>query len=304
MLITGCGGFIGGSMGRLCAPRDLEVLGVDRTASPDPAWPGGGGAYVRADVGAGSGELKEIIADFAPDAVFHGAGSASVGASFDSPLDDFQSSVVTWANTLEAVRLSGVRPAVVFPSSASVYGNPVALPVSEGAEIRPISPYGFNKASCELIAREYSECFDMDIIVARLFSVYGPGQRRLLVWELFTQAFGPESEIVLQGTGKETRDYLHVYDVAEAMLGLAGAGLKGLTTVNVASGREISTVALAELVSRAAGKEKPVRALGHARSGDPVKWRADVGRIKELSAFVDRTLEEGIGQVVKGWSCE
>lgn len=282
----------------------MEVLGVDRTDSPDLAWLEGGCAYVRADVSAGSGELKEIIVDFAPDMVFHGVGSASVGASFETPQNDFQSSVITWANTLEAIRLSALRPVVVFPSSASVYGNPATLPVSEGAQICPISPYGFNKAACELIAREYSECFSLDIIIARLFSVYGPRQRRLLVWELFKQACGPESEIVIQGTGKETRDYLHIYDVAEIVLRLADAGLKGLSMVNVASGREISTTALAELVTRAAGNEKPIRALGRVRTGDPTNWRSDVERIKELSAYIDRTLEEGITEVVKGWQCE
>ena len=304
VLITGCGGFIGGSFAEYYASKGLEVLGVDRLAAPEPALLEDGSAYVRLDISAGSEELKNIIRDFTPDTVLHGAGSASVGASFDSPQEDFQSSVITWANTLEAVRLSGLKPMIIFPSSASVYGNPESLPVSETAKISPISPYGFNKAACELIARQYCECFDLDITVARLFSVYGPRQKRLLVWELFKQASGAESEIVLQGTGDETRDYLHIFDVAESILRIAKAGIKGLNTVNVASGKEISTSELAELVAKAAGKEKPVSTLGLNRSGDPTNWRADVGRTKKLSAYIDRTLEEGITEVIKGWLCE
>src|SRR5689334_24629851 len=108
-------------------------------------------------------DLVNVIREFGPDVVVNASGTASVGASVEDPLHDFQGSVQTCADVLEAVRRSGSRPLVVIPSSAAVYGNPASLPISEDAELRPISPYGFHKAACELLAREYAECFGLNI---------------------------------------------------------------------------------------------------------------------------------------------
>ena len=299
MLITGSNGFIGGSVGRYAGSKGNYLLGIDRTPAAAEGWPG---SYVQANI-AGT-DLAGIIGDFSPDVILHAAGSASVGASIEDPLTDFKTSVITWACTLDGVRRSGVRSVIIFPSSASVYGNPKQLPVGEDAAISPISPYGFNKVACELIAREYCECFGMDIVVARLFSVYGPGQKRLLLWELFSQAAGSESEIVLQGTGKETRDYMHIDDVAEVLLKLANCEQKALTIANVASGKEISTRDLALLVADKAGVDKPVSSLGKARLGNPTNWRAEVGRINELGIFTSRPLSDGVEECVEEWLCE
>jgi hypothetical protein len=82
---------------------------------------------------------------YAPDVVFHAAGSASVGASMSDPVSDYNASVGTWAALLEGIRQSALKPRIFFPSSAAVYGNPATLPVSEDAALAPISPYGHNK---------------------------------------------------------------------------------------------------------------------------------------------------------------
>ena len=143
ILVTGSGGFVGGSFGRHAARAGHEVLGVGRASQPEVGWPS---LHAQADVS--SSDLAELIAAFRPDAVLHAAGAASVGASLARPLDDLRASVVTWANVLDSVRRSGARPLVVFPSSAAVYGDAASLPVAESAPARPISPYGFHKAAC------------------------------------------------------------------------------------------------------------------------------------------------------------
>src|SRR5262249_48327157 len=153
-----------------------------------------------------------VIRDFAPDVLLHAAGTASVGGSLRAPFDDLRAALLTWANVLEGVRVSQHRPLLIFPSSAAVYGEVTELPVREDMPVQPISPYGFHKVMCELLAREYAECFDLSIVVCRLFSVFGVDQRRLLVWESFERLSDAEGPAWLEGTGEESRDYLAVED--------------------------------------------------------------------------------------------
>ncbi len=195
ILITGSRGFIGGSLGRMAARLGHDLIGVSLSSQSERDWVG---RHLRADVSCA--DLAPVIREFKPEAILHAVGPASVAASFDSPLEDFRIAVLTWSHLLDCVRRSGQRPLVFFPSSAAVYGNPSQFPVNERDKIAPISPYGFHKAACELIGREYAECFGIDLVIGRFFSIFGVAQRRLLVWELFKQLKAPPSTIWLGGT--------------------------------------------------------------------------------------------------------
>jgi UDP-glucose 4-epimerase len=177
VLITGCHGFIGRSFGLRAALRGWQVTGVSRAPDPPPDWPGD---YHRLDVI--EDDLAAILELYHPDLVLHGAGSASVGDSFSAPLLDLRSSVTTFASVLEAARLAASPPLVIFPSSAAVYGNTAGAALSETHPVNPISPYGFHKVTCELLAQEYRQCFGVRCMVVRVFSTFGPLQRKLLLW--------------------------------------------------------------------------------------------------------------------------
>jgi UDP-glucose 4-epimerase len=303
LLITGVSGFIGGSIAHFAAERGHEVVGVGRARA------GAAASRYRVVPAEGEPALKELVDGFAPDAILHAAGKASVGASIERPREDFDSAVLTWIELLEAVRRSGRRPLLLFPSSAAVYGNPAELPIREDAPARPISPYGFHKLTAELLAEEYASCFGLDIVVVRLFSVFGPAQRRLLVWELFEQLAGPAPEAVIQGTGHETRDFLHVDDVADAALRLLERGLRAprpaprrAEIVNVASGEELSVRELAARVKEILGTEKGILCRGLERPGDPRGWRADVTRLTALlSPWRPRSPRATLSACMNGW---
>jgi UDP-glucose 4-epimerase len=296
LLITGIHGFIGSSVGLFALARGHDVMGLGVPAKVPDGWTG---AYRQWDTMVA--DVASIMLDFAPDAVLHAAGTASVSASYANPKEDMRTAVMTWENVLDGIRRSGTAPVVLFPSSAAVYGDPERMPIQEDTTPDPISPYGFHKSMCEVLAREYVKCYGLRVVVARLFSVYGPRQRRLLLWELYTRAVGPDPEIVLEGTGKETRDYLFADDAAAALLDVAACRPEGLTVLNVASGEAIETAALAALVGRVVGRGKPVRALGAERAGDPRNWRADVMRLKSLGAHAHRPLEAGVRACVEAW---
>jgi UDP-glucose 4-epimerase len=250
-------------------------------------WPG---KYLQKDLSCS--DLSGSIQDFAPDIVLHAAGPASVGSSFAEPLKDLHAGVKTWANTLAGVHRSKLRPLILFPSSAAVYGNPKKQPISEDHVLAPISPYGFHKVVCELLAREYSRCFGLDILICRAFSIFGVAQRRLLIWELFQRFTGCDSTVWLDGTGAESRDYLDIDDFAAALFQIVdGVHQKdtksrcasGETLIlNLASGEEIGVVHIAEQIGKLLASDKPINCRGITRRGEAKNWRADVSLIRSL----------------------
>jgi UDP-glucose 4-epimerase len=275
------------------------VLGLGRGSRPEADWPG---AYRKVELT--TDDLTHLAGDFAPDAVLHAAGAASVAESFTDPQRDFRASLLTWHNLLDGVRRSRVRPRVLFPSSAAVYGNATSLPIAETAPVLPISPYGFHKAACELLAREYSDCFGLNVVVCRLFSTFGSRQRRLLVWELFQKLSQADDEVWLEGTGAETRDYLSVEDVASVLLRLAGDSEldSGCRVVNVASGRAIRVDDLAHHVSALTNCSRPIRYHQRQRTGDPRLGQADIARLRTLMPDWNPTpIEQALSHCISVW---
>jgi UDP-glucose 4-epimerase len=301
LFVTGARGFVGFAVTEAAVRRGWDVCGIGRSTQPPENW---SGQYCWADVA--HSDLTPLINGFKPDIVFHGAGSASVEQSFATPVDDLRASVLTFANLLDAIRRSRQRPAILFPSSAAVYGNPSRLPISESAPTKPISPYGFHKLQCEILAEQYRKCFSLKVIVCRLFSLFGPRQKRLLLWELFQQFTSDKPFVQLQGTGEETRDYLSAGDAASAMMDLAAQPIDGneneSSTINIASGEETSVFSLALTLRAILGSDKSVKAGAKTRLGDPVRWQADVTRLKGVvTTYPLAPLEQRLLSCVEGF---
>ena len=298
ILVTGSRGFVGSSFGAFAAAAGHEALGISRSSQPEPGW---SGRHVQGD--AAQADLAAIIRDFNPDLLLQAAGSASVGASIADPVGDFRATAVTLINVLEGVRRSGREPLVVFPSSAAVYGNPASLPVGEDAPCAPISPYGFHKTACEILAQEYSQCFGLSTVVCRIFSLFGSRQRRLLAWEIYAQLAGKAEGLELQGTGTETRDFLHIDDLSRAILLLQPAvPRRECTIVNAASGRETPVVELAETMRSMVAPAKKITFRGISRPGDPHRWVAEIRRLKSfIPEWQPQTLAGGLEATVGSW---
>ena len=302
VLVTGVHGFVGGSVARFAVRQGHEVLGLARSSQPPDDWRAG---YSNIDVA--WADAAPVLEEFRPDLIVHCAGSASVHDSFQDPAADFNASTGILSRMLDSVRRSSSRPLVIFPSSAAVYGNSVEFPIAESAAVAPISPYGFNKLAAEVIAQGYARCFGLKVCICRLFSVFGPAQRRLLVWELFEEFSGSNPVVGLKGTGEESRDYLHIDDVASAFLGLAAALVQYDApsepwVFNVASGMETPVMNLASLIGSIGGWAKPVKSSGKIRSGDPQKWRADIARLREvLPNWKPSGMESRLAETLNEW---
>lgn len=289
VLITGVTGFIGGTLARRFTQQGFAVTGLVRREVQGIPFP------VRI-TGYAVEELSAIISELKPATIIHAAGSASVSLSLSQPSHDFNDSVALFQRLMEATRISGERPRVVFLSSAAVYGNPAVLPVSESEPLAPISPYGYHKVMGETIAREYSACFNIPTLIVRLFSLFGPAQKRLLVWEIFEQ-FRDKNEIVLKGTGTETRDYIHIDDLADTLVDLLPRIVKDHLTINIASGRAVTVKEIVECSRRILESEKPVVFQGISRKGDPLYWQADVTILEQM---IGRTVTAGFNERLSG----
>ncbi len=298
-LITGGNGFLGFSAAEYLARAGNSVAGLTRRVQL-PDW------FRRLEYPSSIEALADVIRGEHPDCILHAAGAASVGDSWRAPTRDFTDSVLAWHALLEATRRSELKPKLFLPSSAAVFGNPDRLPVGENALRRPISPYGFHKLLCEQLAKEYAVLWEMPIIICRLFSVFGPRQRRLLVWELVEQILSDAPMIHLQGTGLEERDYLAASDIAKALDLLAKrSSSNSLQTFNFGSGASLRVDDLIAVLQRLTRVRKPVVRAQTGRHGDPLHWRADNRRLREaLPDWCPRPIEDGLAECLAAWKAD
>ena len=297
-VVTGAAGFVGTHCARSLATAGWRVVGVDRIL---PSGGAGGlslySSFLQDDL-QDRAPLAAMLAQEEPVALIHAAGPASVEASFKSPAVDYHAQTGPLVTVLEALRITGAQTHAVLCSSAAVYGNPVSLPVEECALQNPISPYGFHKAAKEALVREYCDLFGVKASISRIFSVFGPGQRQLAVFDITRRMLAGDFSIF--GTGQETRDYLYIDDAADALRTIAEKGAGNGEAINVASGEEMSIRDLA--MSIAAILNLPQKAVavqeGEAK-GKPGRWRADTGRLAGLGFTPQVGIDEGLRRTVE-----
>ena len=274
-LVTGARGFLGGYVSAELQRAGWDIVGAGRPEIEIP-----------------SPEFDRLLADVGPGLVVHCAGPASVTASVEDPVSDFAGSAGVLVAVLEQLAALPRRPRLVFVSSAAVYGDPERLPVAEADPVRPVSPYGFHRAACELLLEEFHRIYDLPTLALRVFSAYGEGLDRQILWDICTKA-ATRDEVVLHGTGRESRDFVHASDVARAVCVAARAARFEGEALNVATGVETTTAELARLLLDALGSEVPVRFDGRPRAGDPRNWRADISAIRALGFTPAVALADG-----------
>lgn len=299
LLITGASGFLGGYAGAAFAAEGWSVVGADRNLPEErphparPVWV----AFERLDV-SHRDRLREVVQRHAPDLVLHLAAAASVELSAEDPAGDFESQCVPLVRVLETLRRSRSGARFLLVSSAAVYGEPESLPISESASTRPLSPYGFHKLAQEAIVREFAALGGLRGCIARVFSTYGPGLRRLAVWEITRRAL--RGDFALRGSGTETRDYLHAADVARALVRLAETSPFDGEVVNVASGEAAALSEVAALVYAALGHPgRRPECENRGRAADPSHWRAEVGVLRSRGFLPSVALADGIAETVR-----
>jgi nucleoside-diphosphate-sugar epimerase len=225
--------------------------------------------------------------------VFHLAARTFVPASWESPVNFYETNTLGTVKVLEFCRSKGCS--LTFPSTY-VYGNPNYLPIDEGHPVNPNSPYNHSKLLSENLCQFYAEKFNVSVSVLRLFNVYGPGQKRpFLIPEIIHQAL--ENDTIELMDLSPRRDFVHVNDVIDAMLATIDGF--GFEVYNVGSGVSTSVEELVSAILGALRMEKIISATGAVRPNEVMDTRAEISKISKMLGWRPKTsLVSGIQSVV------
>ena len=292
VLITGINGFIGNSIARRFKVEGYEVYGVDRLNDE---------SEFQVEVfDLLHGDLEQLLVRTKPDIIVHCAGLASVPHSVKYPEEDFHINTLLVHRLLFALKKCDMsKTSFMLLSSAAVYGQPEQLPISEDAALLPLSPYALHKKMAEEVCEYFAKNYDFDVRVPRIFSAYGPGLKKQIFWDMYHKA-KESGELKMLGTGMESRDYIYIDDLVEALYLIATAPKSDNVFWNVASGEETLIKDAASLFADAFGLPRDkVSFNGTVREGDPINWRADIKRLTALGFKCETKMSDGIRKYVE-----
>jgi UDP-glucose 4-epimerase len=292
VVVTGGAGFIGSHVADrlLEAGNDVGVVDDLSTGSRDNVP-----AVARLEVVdvADSQAVSRVVDALRPELVCHLAAQASVTVSVRDPARDLEVNVRGTFNVLQAAQRVGAR--VVFASTGgALYGDGAPVPTPEDSvPPRPLAPYGASKLAAEAYVATWGRLHGIPNVVLRLGNVYGPRQTphgEAGVVAIFSDRLLRGIRPVVYGDGRQTRDYVHVDDVAAAFL---LAGERGEGTYNVGWGRERTVLELLDVLQRAADTRlEPV--YEPLRAGELARSSLDSTRLRALGWEPAVELEEGL----------
>lgn len=290
--VTGAGGFIGGAVAARLAADGWRVASFGHHIRDRPAP---AGILPLSETISQDTIMEAVRAHGPPSLVVHAAGGSHVGLADARPGLDFSRTVQTTGELVHGLGLAGCEGThLVYPSSAAIYGQQPAGPIADDTAPAPISQYGWHKLMAETVCRQGAQRYGLRVTLIRFFSLYGPGLRKQLFWELGNKLRAGPARLELGGTGEETRDFLAIGDAVELILHLHGQANPLVRIVNGGSGRATSVAEAITLFQQSLGTAVPVTFTGQIRAHDPshfcaglegMDWRPRTGLAEGLVAY-------------------
>ena len=291
VLITGGAGFIGShTAGKFCAEgypvTVLDNLTTGYESNLENLVASSRLRFINGDIC--DGELVKRLVDEA-DLVVHLAAMASVPETIAHPLESQAINSTATLQLLETARHAGVKR-FVFASSAAVYGNSTIIPQSEGLPVHPLSPYALQKQNGERYAQLYWQLYKLPTVSLRFFNVFGPRQRPDSAYSgvisRFGEAFALGQSPVVFGDGHQSRDFVYVTNVVEAIWLAATQPVDRVAgeVFNVGTGESISLLDLIEQFKAITGRDLLVEHRP-SRAGDVRDSRSDLNHSQERLGY-------------------
>ncbi len=297
VLVTGGAGFIGSHIvdrliqeGHAVVVVDNLVTGKKKNLNPEAR-------FYKVDIL--NSKIEKIIQKERPDLISHHAAQMDVRRSVADPLFDAQVNILGLLNLLENAVRFGVKRVIFASSGGAIYGEQQVFPAPETHPTHPLSPYGISKLASEHYLYYYQQVSGLSYVSLRYANVYGPRQDpfgEAGVVAIFTQKMLMGDQPIINGNGKQTRDYIAVSDVVEAHMAVLNSGVEG--TFNVGTEKETSVNQLFRyLVELTGSNVKEV--YGPEKRGEQTRSLLDYGKLKKVADWEPRLgLREGLEQTV------
>ncbi|MCA9929828.1 MAG: NAD-dependent epimerase/dehydratase family protein [Anaerolineales bacterium] len=283
-LVTGGAGFLGSALANRLAADGHDVHVLDDLSN-------GNTAVLRPAVTFTKGDVDNIPLLWSllqnVDCVYHLAARVSVAQSMFHPRDYNRVNVGGTVSLMEAMRDTGVQR-VIFTSSGAIYGRQPEQPVHENDAPHPDSPYAVSKWSAEQYIHTIGELWQIETVALRIFNAYGPRQSLPIshapVVPRFLQQAVTGGSIVLFGAGTQSRDFVYVTDVVDALVSAATARKINRQVINIGSGVETTIEGLVTEIEKVIGKSVN-RLNNREKSGGVPRLVADISRARSLLGF-------------------
>jgi len=297
VLVTGGAGFIGSHLVDRLVQEGHEVIIVDNLATGKRRNINRAARFYKLDIQ--SWRLERVFRNERPNVVMHLAAQMDVRKSVEDPMFDAQVNILGTLNVLQQAVRHGVRKVVFSSSGGAIYGEQEACPAPESHLTQPLSPYGLSKLCGEQYLSYFQRVSGLQVVSLRYANVYGPRQDpegEAGVVAIFIQKLLNNEQAVINGNGRQTRDFVFVEDVVDANLGMMGQETKG--TYNVGTGTETSVNDLFRMLIQLTGSTcKEVH--GPAKKGEQARSVIDSTKIRQELSWEPKTdLNEGLRRTV------
>lgn len=284
VLITGAAGFLGAALANTLVEAGHEVIGLDNLSTSSPNELSPQVLFTRGDIN-DRPKLWTLLQDV--DCVYHLAARVLVPESVLYPTEYNLVNTGGTVNLMTAVRDAKVKR-VVFISSGAIYGNQEVQPVAETATPHPKSPYAVSKLAAEHYVKTIGADAGIETVCLRVFNAYGPGQQippsHTPVIPSFLKQALQHGTIVVHGKGTQTRDYVYVDDVVQAMMSAGRVDQINGEIINIGSGVETSVLEIVSQVANVIGYEPEV-IYNPRRGSGPQRMRADITKANRLLGY-------------------
>lgn len=298
VLVTGGAGFIGSHLVDRLVQEGHEVILVDNLSTGKRRNINKAARFYKLDIQ--SWRLERVFRNERPSVVMHLAAQMDVRKSVEDPIFDAQVNILGTLNVLQQAVKHGARKVVFSSSGGAIYGEQDVFPAPESHPTKPMSPYGLSKLCGEQYLSYFQRVSGLQIVSLRYANVYGPRQDpegEAGVVAIFIQKMLNNEQAVINGNGRQTRDFVYVDDVVEANLALMGQETQG--TYNVGTGIETSVNDLFRLLAQHTGSTcKEIH--GPAKKGEQARSCIDNSKLRLEVSWEPKTgLSDGLKKTVE-----
>ncbi|MCK4744941.1 NAD-dependent epimerase/dehydratase family protein [Candidatus Parcubacteria bacterium] len=294
ILVTGGAGFIGSNLVDKLIEKNYEVAIVDNLSTGKKENINSKAEFYNVDI-LDNEKLERVFIKEKPEFISHHAAQIDVRKSVSDPVFDANINILGTLNLLELAKKYNVKKTVFASSGGAIYGEANIVPTPEEYPAEPISPYGVSKFSIEQYLNYYNEIFKLKFVALRYANVYGPRQDPLGeagVVAIFCNKLLNNEQLIINGDGKQTRDFVYVGDIVKANILSFEKNIEGI--FNIGTGLEISINELFDALIKISGI-KMQKNYGQALKGEQMRSCLNADKIKQALGWkAGMSLESGL----------